>query len=88
MPQARIHLERDTGNLLIAGDSPPGSYHMQVRVRDSRHGPGSVVADVSVTVRTISQEDLGHSGVITVSGITDSEFIKVISGRLTNLHFL
>jgi hypothetical protein len=73
-----FRLDQDTGGLRMSRDARPGLHRMSVRVRDARRPLGpTVVCNVTVSVSDVTTSDVDNSGVITLAGITDVEFVQV-----------
>ncbi|XP_054289195.1 neural-cadherin-like [Macrosteles quadrilineatus] len=74
---AGFRLDQDTGGLRMSRDTRPGVHHMSARVRDARHPlRPTVVCNVTVSVEDISKEDVANSGVVTLAGVSEVNFIK------------
>lgn len=73
----RFKLNEDTGMLTMKHGTREGKYHLKFKVYDRKHTQTDIPANVTVTVKEISQELVLNSGSVRVAGITDEDFIRV-----------
>ncbi|EEB18272.1 predicted protein [Pediculus humanus corporis] len=73
----RFKLNEDTGMLTMKHGTKEGKYHLRFKVYDRKHTQTDIPANVTVTVKEISQDLVLNSGSVRVSGITDEDFIRV-----------
>ena len=70
-------LDEDTGMISMRQGITEGIYELRFRVYDRKHTQTDVPANVTVTVKDISEEAVQNSGSIRISGITDEDFIRI-----------
>nr|XP_018903845.1 PREDICTED: neural-cadherin isoform X4 [Bemisia tabaci] len=73
----RFRLNENTGMITMKHGTWSGTYHLRFKVYDRKHTQNDVPANVTITVKEISQEAVYKSGSIRIAGITDEDFIRV-----------
>lgn len=76
-------LAENTGMISMRPDTRNGVYHLKFKAFDRKHTQSDIAANVTVTVRDISQEAILKSGSVRIDGITDEDFIRVWNYRVS-----
>lgn len=79
----KFKLNEDTGMLTMKHGTRDGKYHLRFKVYDRKHTQTDIPANVTVTVREISNEAVLNSGSVRLAGITDEDFIRVWNYKVT-----
>ncbi|XP_065207824.1 neural-cadherin isoform X2 [Planococcus citri] len=78
-------LAENTGMISMRPDTRNGIYHLKFKAFDRKHTQSDIAANVTVTVRDISQEAILKSGSVRIDGITDEDFIRVWNYRTQSI---
>ncbi|CAH1131679.1 unnamed protein product [Ceutorhynchus assimilis] len=81
----RFTVNEDTGMIYIKHGTRDGLYHLRFNVFDKIHIQ-TVIAVVTVTVKTLPQEAVRNSGSMRIAGTTDEQFISVWDHKLQAKH--
>ncbi|XP_022617734.1 neural-cadherin-like [Seriola dumerili] len=78
-PTRSFGLNQSSGQLSIREGTPPGSYHLQVRVSD--HAWPDVTSTAQVDVTELQQDALQNAASIRLSNLTVEEFFRSSGGQ-------
>nr|XP_020510259.1 LOW QUALITY PROTEIN: neural-cadherin-like [Labrus bergylta] len=78
-PSRLFSLNQSSGQLSIREGTPPGSYHLQVRVSDLTWP--DVTSTAQVEVRELQQDALQNAASIRISNLTLDDFFRSVGGE-------